>query len=952
MWIRCILISFVLTVVNACSWDNCPKYTDDENINNIHLIAHTHDDMGWIKTVDDYFSGRNKRLVNVGVEYIFNTVIEELDRDPTKRFSFAEVGFLTRWLEGRAADGYQVKLFKKLVQNGQIEFIGGGWVQPDEAAAHYIDIVDQYALGLHKLLGNFGQCGIPKVAWQIDPFGHSREHANLVTMLGHEALFHGRVHYAELDERKKDKSLEYIWDTSDDLKANLFSGAFYSNNYAPPQDFCFDVLCFDEPVIDDPKIEGYNIKAMTDKFIQVLKNLTAVHRHNHYLLSMGSDFHFSDASVTFSSLDRLIKSVNQRTNETGFRVFYSTPSCYVSASMNGKNPPQLPKKSDDFFPYASSSHSYWTGYFTSKPALKRMVRASSNVLQLARSVRVMANLTGDKFDEAEEKLERALGLSQHHDAITGTSKENVTVDYEQRLQDGVNAVQHTLVKALQHLHHSGPANFQFCNLLNESICSVVGENSPIAVTVFNPNAQFMNTTLRLPFYSASAIVQDRNLHQINSEIYKRFHPPTQLLTEAQTAPYELAFAASLPPLGFQTYFVTKIRSRLGRPHLQRRVLKSNSEPPTIENEFVRLDFDSNSVLRKWTDKTNNKTFDFQQAFHYYTGFATGNQPSGAYVFRPEKTEPVHFGLPTHVEVVKGKTFEEIRQVFSPWISQRIRLEQNNPWATFDWLVGPIPKENKDPIGKEVISRFNVSGLNSNGQFFTDANGRQMMKRNINTSAAFQAEPIASNFYPVTTTIFVRDDDYQLTVLTDRSQGAGSFGSGNIDLMVHRRLFHDDHWGVDEALDEPGKDGRGLVISGKHLVRLSPPSSEYRYKAVELYNEPIFAFTPIKNVELFVQNRTTSFDGLLDSLPPEVRVMTFKLMADNRVLLRVENILQIAEGGSVVNLDLKRLFKNNFAISAIDEMSLAGNQQHTKVPVSGLIQIQPMQIRTFVLQISH
>ncbi|KAI6205475.1 Alpha-mannosidase [Aphelenchoides besseyi] len=805
--------------------------------------------MGWIKTVDDYFSGRNKRLVNVGVEYIFNTVIEELDRDPTKRFSFA----------------------------GQIEFIGGGWVQPDEAAAHYIDIVDQYALGLHKLLGNFGQCGIPKVAWQIDPFGHSREHANLVTMV------------------------KYIWDTSDDLKANLFSGAFYSNNYAPPQDFCFDVLCFDEPVIDDPKIEGYNIKAMTDKFIQVLKNLTAVHRHNHYLLSMGSDFHFSDASVTFSSLDRLIKSVNQRTNETGFRVFYSTPSCYVSASMNGKNPPQLPKKSDDFFPYAT----YWTGYFTSKPALKRMVRASSNVLQLARSVRVMANLTGDKFDEAEEKLERALGLSQHHDAITGTSKENVTVDYEQRLQDGVNAVQHTLVKALQHLHHSGPANFQFCNLLNESICSVVGENSPIAVTVFNPNAQFMNTTLRLPFYSASAIVQDRNLHQINSEIYKRFHPPTQLLTEAQTAPYELAFAASLPPLGFQTYFVTKIRSRLGRPHLQRRVLKSNSEPPTIENEFVRLDFDSNSVLRKWTDKTNNKTFDFQQAFHYYTGFATGNQPSGAYVFRPEKTEPVHFGLPTHVEVVKGKTFEEIRQVFSPWISQRIRLEQNNPWATFDWLVGPIPKENKDPIGKEVISRFNVSGLNSNGQFFTDANGRQMMKRNINTSAAFQAEPIASNFYPVTTTIFVRDDDYQLTVLTDRSQGAGSFGSGNIDLMVHRRLFHDDHWGVDEALDEPGKDGRGLVISGKHLVRLSPPSSEYRYKAVELYNEPIFAFTPIKNVELFVQNRTTS-----------------------------------------------RLFKNNFAISAIDEMSLAGNQQHTKVPVSGLIQIQPMQIRTFVLQISH
>jgi lysosomal alpha-mannosidase len=31
------------------------------------------------------------------------------------------------------------------------------------------------SFGMKKLKDTFGQCGIPRVAWQIDPFGHSRE---------------------------------------------------------------------------------------------------------------------------------------------------------------------------------------------------------------------------------------------------------------------------------------------------------------------------------------------------------------------------------------------------------------------------------------------------------------------------------------------------------------------------------------------------------------------------------------------------------------------------------------------------------------------------------------------------------------------------------------------------------------------------------------------------------
>ena len=44
-----------------------------------------------------------------------------------------------------------------------------------EAAAHYSAIIDKTSLGLVKLNNTFPDgFGVPKVAWQIDPFGHSR----------------------------------------------------------------------------------------------------------------------------------------------------------------------------------------------------------------------------------------------------------------------------------------------------------------------------------------------------------------------------------------------------------------------------------------------------------------------------------------------------------------------------------------------------------------------------------------------------------------------------------------------------------------------------------------------------------------------------------------------------------------------------------------------------------
>ena len=53
---------------------------------NVHLIPHTHDDVGWLKTLDEYYYGSRNDIQNAQVQYVLDTVIQELENDPSKRF--------------------------------------------------------------------------------------------------------------------------------------------------------------------------------------------------------------------------------------------------------------------------------------------------------------------------------------------------------------------------------------------------------------------------------------------------------------------------------------------------------------------------------------------------------------------------------------------------------------------------------------------------------------------------------------------------------------------------------------------------------------------------------------------------------------------------------------------------------------------------------------------------
>jgi uncharacterized membrane protein len=63
-------------------------------------------------------------------------------------------------------------------------------------------------------------------------------------------------------------------------------------------------------------------------------------------------------------------------------------------------------KTDDFFPYASTPAVYWTGYYTSRPALKRYERYANNILQVTRQLNgfSQSNLRNIIFDLSKKNV--------------------------------------------------------------------------------------------------------------------------------------------------------------------------------------------------------------------------------------------------------------------------------------------------------------------------------------------------------------------------------------------------------------------------------------------------------------------------------------------------------------------------------------------------------------------
>ncbi|KAE8672445.1 Detected protein of unknown function [Hibiscus syriacus] len=173
------------------------------------------------------------------------------------------------------------------------------------------------------------------------------------------------------------------------------------------------------------------------------------------------------------------------------------------------------------------------------------------------------------------------------------------------------------------------------------------------------------------------------------------------------------------------------------------------------------------------------------------------------------------------------------------------------------------------------------------------------------------QPIAGNYYPLY-------NSTELSVLVDRSVGGSSLADGQIELMLHRRLIHDDIRGVGEVLNETvcvpeGCDG--LTEKGWR-----------RTVGQEIYSALLLAFSEQDGND-WASSHIPTFSAIDPSywLSDNIAIITLQELENGKDLLRLARLYEDKEFSVMASVELKKLFPNK-KIKKVTEMSLSENQE--------------------------
>ncbi|KAL0379122.1 UNVERIFIED_CONTAM: Alpha-mannosidase [Sesamum radiatum] len=549
-------------------------------------------------------------------------------------------------------------------------------------------------------------------------------------------------------------------------------------------------------------------------------------------------------------------------------------------------------------------------------------------------------------------LGNALGIAQHHDAVTGTAKQHTTNDYAKRLAIGATEAESAVDSALSCLVDS-KLNGQCTGstvIFSQVVCAYnsLGWNRTDIIRIPLDNLRLIRMlcyTKQVNDYdlvvkdSAGEVVESQyvEVDSVTRKLRKFYVEAYTGTSDKHATKYWLVFSASVPPLGWNTYFISKesqkgtgpkeLLSTATSPAGNRRHVSMKDLPKKETIEIgpgnLKLSFSSSSgQLKRIFNSKTGIDIPVQQSYLWYASSQGDADPqaSGAYIFRPNGSPPSVVSRSVPLKIIRGPLVDEVHQQFSSWIYQITRVYRDKDHAEVEFTVGiscvlpigPIPTD--DSIGKEVITRLSANMV-TDKVFYTDSNARDFLKRVRDYRADWPltvTQPVAGNYYPINLGIYIEDNKSELSVLVDRATGGSSIHDGEIELMLHRRMIYDDSRGVGEALDEfvcVNNTCEGLTVRGNYYISINELGAGARWRRTtgqEIYSPLLLAFThevmaryhSCLSYHMHDFFALISFDNVIQEL------------VDGSVLFRLAHLYEAGEDpdySKLAKVELKKMF---------------------------------------------
>uniref|UniRef100_A0A452XFA2 Uncharacterized protein n=1 Tax=Aegilops tauschii subsp. strangulata TaxID=200361 RepID=A0A452XFA2_AEGTS len=436
----------------------------------------------------------------------------------------------------------------------------------------------------------------------------------------------------------------------------------------------------------------------------------------------------------------------------------------------------------------------------------------------------------------------------------------------------------------------------------------------LVITAYNPLGWEHSDFIRVPVNDLHLVVKGSDGSFVDSQLVevdnvtsnlRKLYVKAYLGINTDKPPkYWLVFQASVPPMGWNTYFVSKPKGAgSNRMGYVSSIASPSKDTVEVGPGSLKMTFSSASgQLTRMFNSITGVDLPIQQSFLWYgsnNGDGADSQASGAYIFRPDGSTPTVVSRSVPLKVIRGPLVDEVHQQFSPWIYQVTRLYKDKEHAEVEYTIGPIPVN--DGIGKEVITRL-TANMVTNHTFYTDSNGRDFLKRVRDYREDWDlqvTQPVAGNYYPVNLGMYVTDGKYELSVLVDRAVGASSIQDGQIEMMFHRRILYDDGRGVGEPLDETvcvDSKCDGLVARGTYYVnvnKLGHGAHWRRTQGQKVYSPFLLGFA--HEDESSWKSYSVVKASMMDanySLPDNVAIITLQSLDDGTALLRLAHLFQV------------------------------------------------------------